>query len=571
MRDRAREISFGEEARQKLLKGIYTVADAVKVTLGPMGRNVIIDNPGRLPHVTKDGVTVARSISLPDKCENMGAQLMKQVALKTLETVGDGTTTATVLAAAIIKMGSEAMKAQNLDAMSFKEGMLHEVKKVIEKIRSRSIPVSTLDHIRHVATLASNGDALIGGLIAEAYNAVGKDGVVSIEQSRTPSSYVEVVKGISFNQGYMSPSFVTREDKMIAELENPYIFIYEHQLSNITDLLPLLDTILAEKRSLLVVAEDIQGDAIASFIRNKLKGIMKVACCKVPDDTEYNLDILGDIGLATGAKIISDRGGVPLKDATISMLGSARRVILSHNQTHIIDGQGDHEAVEQRLAGLRALLEDPELRPLDRLVLERRVSRLTTGGAAVRVGGVTEVETKERKDRAEDAKYATEAAIKGGLNKGGGVAFLEAGKMLHDEESTQDGDGSDIPLGCNKEAYRMGRAVIKAALKNPFKQLLNNAGVREPDQVASYIEKGVQHLDNPSQGFDIKTWQSVDMLEKGVMDPTDVLCACLEGASSIATMVLTTETLITDFVDKNAPVPQIMGMAQIPMGMGEIG
>jgi chaperonin GroEL len=569
MRDRVKEISFGEDARQKLLKGIFKVADAVKVTLGPMGRNVIIDQPNRLPHVTKDGVTVARNISLPDKFENIGAQLMKQVALKTLESVGDGTTTATVLAAAMIKMGSESMKSQNLDAMSFKDGMMYEVARAVEKIKSRSIPVTTSENIRHVATLAANGDAIIGSLIAEAYEAVGTDGVVSIEQSRTGSSYLEVVKGVSFNQGYMSPSFVTREDKMIAELDNPYIFIYEHQMSSLEDLLPLLNDITGTKRSLLIMAEDIQGEAIASFIKNKMLGILNVACCKIPNDMEYNLDILGDIALATGARIISDRGNVILKTATLDMLGSARKVVLSANQTVIIDGNGDEAAIAQRLEGLRALLENPELHPHDRHMLERRISRLTSGGAVVRVGGFTDVEAKERKDRAEDAKYATESAIKGGLNKGGGIAFLEAGKLLHDEES-EEGYIWEVPVGSHAESYRMGRMVIKAALKNPFKQLLSNAGVSEPDQVASFIEKGVSSSENLVDGYDIKVWKNVDMLATGVMDPTDVLCACLDGAASISSMVLTTESLITDYVDKNAPVPQILGMAQVPMEMGNM-
>lgn len=561
MREVAKIIKHKQDAREKFLAGIYAVTDAVQATLGPQGKTVIIEQPGIAPHITKDGVTVARSISLTDPFENMGAQIIKQVALKSLEMVGDGTTTATVLAAALIR-GAEKFRERspNTSMLDISKGMQAQIDKIVTFLRENTYKVEALDTIRHVATLAANGDTSIGNLIADAFEVIGKDGIIGLEESKMPHSYVEIVKGISFNQGYMSPSFVTRTDKMICELENPLIFIYEHELTNIDELIPLFNQLTKMDRSVLVMAEDIQGDAIRSFILNKLKGNLKVGCCRLPKDTTYNLDIVGDIALTTGAKTISDRGNTKLSKVTMDMLGSARKVILSADKTIIMDGNGDSAKIEHRIQGLKAQLDNPELTAEERALLEVRIARMTTGIAMIRVGGTTEMEMKERKDRAEDAKYATTSAVKGGVSRGGGIGLLAVEQQLK----------SDLPTDVTTyTAFQMGQRIALDALKYPLHQLLLNAGF-EKDKDAMVLKERRQLIQdreegaNPFMGFDVKTLERVDMLEKGILDPTEVLCSALEGAVSVASLALTMEVMIAHSPESRK-TPMIPAMLTQPM------
>jgi chaperonin GroEL len=536
----AKDVKFDTDARDRMLRGVNILADAVKVTLGPKGRNVVIDKSFGSPRITKDGVTVAKEIELADKFENMGAQMVKEVASRTNDEAGDGTTTATVLAQAIIKDGLKAVAA-GMNPMDLKRGIDLAVTKVVAAIKAASRPVKDSAEVAQVGTISANGEAEIGRQIADAMQKVGNEGVITVEENKGLETETTVVEGMQFDRGYLSPYFVTNADKMIAELEDAYILLHEKKLSSLQPMVPLLEAVIQSQRPLIIVAEDVEGEALATLVVNKLRGGLKIAAVKAPGFGDRRKAMLQDIAILTGGQVISDDLGMKLENVTLDMLGRAKKVIIKKDDTTVIDGAGNKAEIEARVGQIRAQIEETTS-DYDREKLQERVAKLAGGVAVIRVGGMTEVEVKERKDRVDDALNATRAAVQEGIVVGGGVALIQAGKVL------------EGMTGANSD-QNAGIAIVRRALEAPLRQIAENAGVD-----GAVVAGKVRESKDTSFGFNAQTEEYGDMFKFGVIDPAKVTRTALEDAASVASLLITTEAMIADRPEpKGAPAGGGMG------------
>jgi chaperonin GroEL len=543
----AKEIKFNTDARHRMLRGIDMLADAVKVTLGPKGRNVIMEKSFGTPRISKDGVTVAKEIELFDKFENMGAQMLREVASKTSDEAGDGTTTATVLAQAIVKEGYKAVTA-GMNPMDLKRGIETAVAAVIEELKRRSKTVSTEAEIAQVGTVSANGDRSIGEMISEAMQKVGKEGVITVEEAKGLQTELEVVEGMQFDRGYLSPYFITNAEKMSVELDEPYILLHEKKLSGLQPLLPVLEQIVQSGKPLLIIAEDVEGEALATLVVNKLRGGLKVVAVKAPGFGERRKAMLEDIAILTGGQVISEDLGIKLEHVTIDMLGRAKRVIITKEETTIVDGAGDKSAIEGRINQIRAQIEETTS-DYDREKLQERLAKLAGGVAVIKVGGATEIEVKEKKDRVDDALHATRAAVEEGIVPGGGVTLLYARAAL-DSLKTENDD------------QRVGVDIVRKALATPAKQIVVNAGDDGSIVVGKLLDKK-----DFNYGYDAQNGEFVDMFNAGIVDPTKVVRTALQDAASVAGLIITTEAMIAERPKKeSAGAPGGMGS-----GMGGMG
>jgi chaperonin GroEL len=537
----AKDVQFGSDARARMLCGVDTLANAVGVTLGPKGRNVVLDKSFGAPRITKDGVTVAKEIELEDRFENMGAQMVKEVASKTSELAGDGTTTATVLAQAIVREGAKAVAA-GMNPMDLKRGVDLAVAAVIQDVRKRSKNVSTNAEIAQVGTISANGDREIGEMIAEAMEKVGNDGVITVEEAKGMATELDVVEGMQFDRGYLSPYFVTNAEKMIVELEEPYIFLHEKKLSGLQAMLPLLEAVVQAGKPLLIVAEDIEGEALATLVVNKLRGGLKVAAVKAPGFGDRRKAMLDDIATLGGGQMVSEELGIKLENVTLDMLGRAKKVRIDKDSTTIIDGAGKKTEIQGRIAQIRAQIEETTS-DYDREKLQERLAKLAGGVAIIRVGGATEVEVKERKDRVEDAMHATRAAIEEGIVPGGGVALLRGTKVL-------------AKLTPDNHDQQVGVDIVRRALTYPTRLIAENAGTDGSVVVGKLLEKG-----DANRGFDAQSESYTDMVKAGIIDPSKVVRLTLQGAASVAGLLITTEAMV-------AETPATNGAMTMPGGMG---
>jgi chaperonin GroEL len=544
----AKDVKFGADARDRMLRGVDVLANAVKVTLGPKGRNVVLDKSFGAPRTTKDGVTVAKEIELGDKFENMGAQMMREVASKTSDLVGDGTTTATVLAQSIVREGAKAVAA-GMNPMDLKRGIDVAVAAVIGDLHKRSKKVSTSDEIAQVGTISSNGDSEVGGMIAEAMQKVGNEGVITVEEAKSLAIELDVVEGMLFDRGYLSPYFVTNADKMIADLEDPYILLHEKKLSNLQSMLPLLESVVQSSRPLLIIAEDVEGEALATLVVNKLRGGLKIAAVKAPGFGDRRKAMLEDIAILTGGQVISEDLGIKLENVTVDMLGKSKKVHITKDETTIIDGSGKKKEIEGRCAQIRAQIDDTSS-DYDREKLQERLAKLAGGVAVIRVGGATEIEVKERKDRVEDAMHATRAAVEEGILPGGGVALLYGTRVLDKLKPANDDQ-------------RVGIDLVRRALQAPTRQIAENAGTDGAVVVGKLTEKP-----NLARGFDAQAGNYVDMVKSGIIDPTKVVRTALQDAASVAGLLVTTEAMVAEKPEKKDPMP---GGAPDMGGMGGMG
>src|SRR5512134_1165941 len=529
----AKDVKFGAEAREKLLRGVDILADAVRITLGPKGRNVVLDKSFGAPRTTKDGVTVAKEIELADKFENMGAQMVREVASKTSDIAGDGTTTATVLAQAIVREGAKAVAA-GLNPMDLKRGVDLAVNAVIEDLKSRSKKISTNEEIAQVGTISANGERDIGEMIARAMEKVGNEGVITVEEAKSLETELEVVEGMQFDRGYLSPYFITNAEKMQVELENPYILLHEKKLSGLQAMLPVLESVVQSGRPLLIIAEDVEGEALATLVVNKLRGGLKVAAVKAPGFGDRRKAMLEDIAILTGGQLISDDLGMKLESVTLNMLGRAKKVIMEKEKTTIVKGAGKKGDIEARVAQIKAQIEETTS-DYDKEKLQERLAKLAGGVAVIKVGGATEIEVKEKKDRVEDALNATRAAVQEGIVPGGGVALLRAKKAV----GRITNDNSDIQAGMN---------IVLKALEAPIRQIAENAGVEGSIVVGKILENKSETF-----GFDAQTEQYVDMVEKGIIDPVKVVRTALQDAASVAGLLITTEAMVAELPKEPAP------------------
>ena len=544
----AKDVKFGDPARQKLLKGVNVLADAVKVTLGPKGRNVVLDKSFGAPTVTKDGVSVAKEIELKDKFENMGAQMVKEVASQTSDVAGDGTTTATVLAQAILNEGLKSVAA-GMNPMDLKRGIDKAVKALVEEIGKISTPCTDSRSIAQVGTISANSDSDVGKIIAEAMEKVGKEGVITVEEGSGFDNELDVVEGMQFDRGYLSPYFINNQDNMSAELENPYILLVDKKISNIREMLPLLEGVAKSSRPLLVIAEDVEGEALATLIVNNMRGIVKVAAAKAPGFGDRRKAMLEDIAVLTGGTVISEEVGLSLEQADLSHLGSAKNVTLSKENTTIVDGAGDKKAIEARVNQIRKQIEDTSS-DYDKEKLQERVAKLAGGVAVIRVGAGTEMEMKEKKARVEDALHSTRAAVEEGVVTGGGFALVRA---LQAVEGKLKGDNED---------QNVGIALLMRAVTAPLRQIVRNAG-DEPSVVLDKVKSATGN-----QGYNAATGEYVDMVEAGIIDPAKVTRSALQAAGSVAGLMITTECMITEIPEeKPAAAPDMGGMG----GMGGMG
>ncbi|HML90995.1 chaperonin GroEL [Methyloceanibacter sp.] len=534
----AKDVKFAAEARERMLRGVDVLANAVKVTLGPKGRNVIIDKSFGAPRTTKDGVTVAKEIELEDKFENMGAQMLKEVASKTNETAGDGTTTATVLAQAIVREGLKAVAA-GMNPMDLKRGIDKAVTEVVETIKKQSQEVSGSSEIAQVGTISANGEKAIGDMIAQAMKKVGNEGVITVEEAKSLDSELEVVEGMQFDRGYISPYFVTNAEKMTTELDNPYILIYEKKLSGLQTMLPLLEAVVQSGRPLLIIAEDVEGEALATLVVNKLRGGLKVAAVKAPGFGDRRKAMLQDIAVLTGGQVISEDLGIKLENVTLDMLGQAKKVVITKDDTTVVDGVGKKADIEARVAQIRQQIEDTTS-DYDREKLQERLAKLAGGVAVIKVGGATEVEVKEKKDRVDDALNATRAAVEEGIVPGGGVALLHASKTLKAK-----GENDDQEAGVN---------IVRRALQAPIRQIAENAGVEGSIVVGKVLEQK-----SPSFGYDAQNDTYVDLVAKGIIDPAKVVRTALQDAASVAGLLITTEAGVAEAPKKDDPMPMPPG------------
>jgi chaperonin GroEL len=529
----AKDVRFSSDARDRMLRGVDILNNAVKVTLGPKGRNVILDKSYGAPRITKDGVTVAKEIELEDKFENMGAQMVREVASKTNDLAGDGTTTATVLAASIMKEGLKLVAA-GMNPMDLKRGIDIAVTAVVKDIERRSKKVQSSEEIAQIGTIAANGDKTIGKMISDAMKKVGNEGVITVEEAKTAETELDVVEGMQFDRGYLSPYFITNAEKMIAELEDPYILIHEKKLSSLQPMLPVLEAVVQAGKPLLIIAEDIEGEALATLVVNKLRGGLKVAAVKAPGFGDRRKAMLEDIAVLTTGTMIAEDLGIKLENVTLQMLGKAKRVRIEKENTTIIDGAGKKADIEGRIAQIKAQIEETTS-DYDKEKLQERLAKLAGGVAIIRVGGSTEVEVKEKKDRVDDAMHATKAAVEEGIVSGGGVALLRAkaaiGKLTNENE--------DVQSGIN---------IVLRALEAPIRQIAENSGVEGSIVVGKVLENK-----SPTFGFDAQTEQYVDMLNAGIVDPAKVVRVALQDAASIAGLMITTEAMIAETPKKNAP------------------
>ncbi len=526
----AKEVRFGSDARARMLRGVDILADAVKVTLGPKGRNVVIDKSFGAPRITKDGVTVAKEIELSDKFENMGAQMVREVASKTNDLAGDGTTTATVLAQAIVREGAKSVAA-GMNPMDLKRGIDKAVAHVVEELKKKSKKITSSAETAQVGTISANGETEIGKMIAEAMQKVGNEGVITVEEAKGIQTELDVVEGMQFDRGYVSPYFITNAEKMIADLENPYILIHEKKLSGLQPMLPLLETVVQSGRPLLIIAEDIEGEALATLVVNKLRGGLKIAAVKAPGFGDRRKAMLEDIAILTGGQVISEDLGIKLETVTLAMLGRAKRITIEKENTTIIEGVGKKADIQGRCAQIRAQIEETTS-DYDREKLQERLAKLAGGVAVIRVGGASEVEVKERKDRVDDSLHATRAAVEEGIVPGGGVALARASLNL-------------AKIKVDNDDQRVGIEIVRRALQAPLRQIAENAG-----EDGAVIAGKVLENDDYSWGFDAQSGEFKDMIKAGIIDPTKVVRTALQDAASVAGLLVTTEAMIAEKPEK---------------------
>jgi chaperonin GroEL len=542
----SKDVKFGVDARDRMLRGVDILANAVRVTLGPKGRNVVLDKSYGAPRITKDGVTVAKEIELEDKFENMGAQMVREVASKSSDFAGDGTTTATVLAQAIVKEGSKAVAA-GMNPMDLKRGIDLAVEAVVEDLKKNSKKVTSNEEIAHVGTIASNGDAEIGKFLADAMKKVGNEGVITVEEAKSLETELEVVEGMQFDRGYISPYFVTNAEKMRVEMDDAFILIYEKKLSGLQELLPLLEAVVQTSKPLVIIAEDVEGEALATLVVNKLRGGLRVAAVKAPGFGDRRKAMLEDIAILTGAQAISEDLGIKLDKVTVSMLGRAKKVVIEKENTTIVNGAGRKTDIEARIAQIKTQIEETAS-DYDQEKLQERLAKLAGGVAVIRVGGASEVEVKERKDRVDDAMHATRAAVEEGILPGGGVALLRARDVLK-KVRTQNDD------------QKTGVEIVRKALSWPARQIAINSGEDGSIIVGKILEK-----DQYSYGFDAQNSEYVNLVTKGIIDPTKVVRAALQNAASIAGLLITTEAMVAERQKKESAAPGMPGG-----GMGGMG
>jgi chaperonin GroEL len=540
----AKEIKFGRTAREKMLRGVDVLADAVKVTLGPKGRNVIIDKSFGAPRITKDGVSVAKEIELEDKFENMGAQMVREVASKTNDIAGDGTTTATVLAQAIVREGGKAVAA-GMNPMDLKRGIDLAVAEVVKDLQAKAKKINTSEEVAQVGTISANGEKQIGLDIAEAMQKVGNEGVITVEEAKTAETELEVVEGMQFDRGYLSPYFVTNPEKMIADLEDAYILLHEKKLSNLQAMLPVLEAVVQTGKPLVIIAEDVEGEALATLVVNKLRGGLKIAAVKAPGFGDRRKAMLEDIAILTGGTVISEDLGIKLENVTLDMLGRSKKVSISKENTTIVDGAGAKSDIEGRVGQIKAQIEETTS-DYDREKLQERLAKLAGGVAVIRVGGSTEVEVKEKKDRIDDALNATRAAVQEGIVPGGGVALLRSSTKI-----TAKGENQDQEAGI---------AIIRRALQALVRQIADNAGDEASIVVGKILEKNEDNY-----GYNAQTSEYGDMIAMGIVDPVKVVRTALQNAASVASLLITTEAMIAELPKKDAPA------GGMPGGMGGMG
>ena len=543
----AKEVKFSAEARDRMLDGVNILADAVKVTLGPKGRNVVLDKSFGAPRITKDGVTVAKDIELQDKFENMGAQMLREVASKTNDVAGDGTTTATVLAQSIVKEGVKAVAA-GMNPMDLKRGVEVAVNAAIKDLTSKSKKIKSSDEVSQVGTISANGELIIGEKIAEAMQVVGNDGVITVEESKALEFELDTVEGMLFDRGYLSPYFITNAEKMICDLEDPYILLFEKKLSTLQPMLPILEQVVQNGKPLLIIAEDVEGEALATLVVNKLRGGLKVSAVKAPGFGDRRKAMLEDIAILTGGQVISEDIGIKLENVSLEMLGSAKRVAITKEETTIIDGAGTKKDIEARVSQIRAQIEETTS-DYDKEKLQERLAKLSGGVAVIKVGGATEIEVKEKKDRVDDALNATRAAVEEGVLPGGGVALLRCTKAI---KALTDAN-ADIQAGIN---------IVLKALEAPIRQISENAGVEGSIVVSKVLENNTH-----SFGFDAQTETYTDLVKAGIIDPTKVVRTALQDAASVASLLITTEAMIGDLPDDKPAMPAMPDMG----GMGGMG
>jgi chaperonin GroEL len=534
----AKDVKFARDAREKMLRGVDILANAVKVTLGPKGRNVVIDKSFGAPRITKDGVTVAKEIELDDKFENMGAQMVREVASKTNDVAGDGTTTATVLAQAIVKEGSKAVAA-GMNPMDLKRGIDLAADAIVSDLKHNSKKVTSNDEIAQVGTISANGDVSIGRMIAEAMKKVGNEGVITVEEAKSLETELDVVEGMQFDRGYLSPYFITNAEKMLAELDDPYILIHEKKLSGLQPMLPLLESIVQTGKPLLIIAEDVEGEALATLVVNKLRGGLKVAAVKAPGFGDRRKAMLEDIAILTGGQMIAEDLGIKLENVTVAMLGRAKRVRIEKENTTIIDGAGKKSDINARIAQIKAQIEETTS-DYDREKLQERLAKLAGGVAVIRVGGATEVEVKEKKDRVDDALHATRAAVEEGVVPGGGVPLLRAVEVLQG-------------LKPDNDDQKTGIDIVRRAIQAPARLIAENAGDDGSVVVGKILEKS-----DYTFGYDAQTGTYVDLMTSGIMDPTKVVRTALQDAASVAGLLITTEAMVAELPKKQAPAARAM-------------
>ena len=542
----AKKVIFSADAREKMLRGVETLTNAVKVTLGPKGRNVILDKSFGAPRITKDGVAVAKEIELEDKFENMGAQMVREVASKTNDVAGDGTTTATILAAAIVRGGAKSVAA-GMNPMDLKRGIDLAIATVVKDLEKRSKKIKTSEEVSQVGTISANGDTAVGAMIAEAMQKVGNEGVITVEEAKSLDTELEVVEGMQFDRGYLSPYFVTDAEKMTADLEDPYILLHEKKLSNLQAMLPVLEAVVQASRPLLIIAEDVEGEALATLVVNKLRGGLKVAAVKAPGFGDRRTAMLQDIATLTGAQVISEDLGIKLENVGIEMLGTAKRVNITKEETTIIDGAGKKADIEGRISQIKQQIEETTS-DYDREKLQERLAKLAGGVAVIRVGGATEVEVKSRKDLVDDALNSTRAAVEEGVVAGGGVALLRAKAAVAKLTS----ENADIQVGIN---------IVLKALESPLRQIAENSGVEGSIVVAKVLESKDANF-----GFDAQTETYKNLVKAGIIDPTKVVRTALQDAGSVASLLVTTEAMVAEIPKKDAP-----GMPGGGGGMGGMG
>jgi chaperonin GroEL len=544
----AKEVRFGGDARARMLRGVDILADAVKVTLGPKGRNVVIDKSFGAPRITKDGVTVAKEIELSDKFENMGAQMVREVASKTNDTAGDGTTTATVLAQAIVREGAKSVAA-GMNPMDLKRGIDKAVSALVDELKKRSRKITTQAETAQVGTISANGESEIGKMISEAMQKVGNEGVITVEEAKGIQTELDVVEGMQFDRGYVSPYFITNAEKMVVDLDQPYILIHEKKLSGLQPMLPLLESIVQSGRPLLIIAEDIEGEALATLVVNKLRGGLKVAAVKAPGFGDRRKAMLEDIAILTGGQVISDDLGIKLETVTLQMLGKAKKVLIEKENTTIVEGAGKKADITGRCNQIRAQVEETTS-DYDREKLQERLAKLAGGVAVIRVGGATEVEVKERKDRVDDALHATRAAVEEGIVPGGGVALARSSLVL-------------AKLKADNDDQRVGIEIVRRAVLTPLRQIAENAG-----EDGAVISGKVLDKDDYNWGFDAQSGEFKDMVKAGIIDPTKVVRTALQDAASVASLLVTTEAMIAEKPERKAQAggPPGGGMG----GMGDM-